>query len=73
MADQNVLSLVENAGQHMTIEEGFAFIERSRRQLDRFAIACAPEGRRIVPAFEAQMRSRLDNLESQLRTEQAAF
>lgn len=66
MSDSNVLTFMENGSKRMSIEEGFAFIERSRRQLDRFTVAIAPENMRIVPAFEAEVRADLDDLEARL-------
>lgn len=52
----------------MTYEEGLAFIERTRRQLDRYEVAL-PEGdvRKMTPEAEASIRRQLDELEAEFR------
>jgi hypothetical protein len=50
----------------MTIDEGLAFIERTRRQLDNFDKLPNPSGRPIDPEEEASIRRQLDELEADL-------
>ena len=52
----------------MTYQEGLAFIERTRRQLDRFEVAL-PDGeiRKLAPEAEASIRRQLDELEADFR------
>ena len=54
----------------MTYEAGLAFIERTRRQLDRFE-AALPDGeeRKITPEAETSIRRQLDELEADFRTD----
>jgi hypothetical protein len=52
----------------MTYEEGFAFIDRTRRQLDRFEVALPHgEGQTISPEDAAAIRRQLDELERDFR------
>jgi hypothetical protein len=58
----------------MTYEEGFAFIDRTRRQLDRYEVAL-PEGemRKMAPEAEASIRRQLDELEADFRNDLGAI
>jgi hypothetical protein len=52
----------------MTYEEGLAFIERSRRQLDRFEVALPhADEQRISPDAAANIRRQLDSLEADFK------
>lgn len=52
----------------MTYEEGLAFIERSRRQLDRFDIALPrTDGQTIAAEDAANIRRQLDELEGKFK------
>ncbi len=52
----------------MTYAEGLDFIERTRRQLDRFDVAMPrPDGQTIMPEDDAAIRLQLDELERDLR------
>jgi len=52
----------------MTYEEGLAFIERTRRQLDRFEIALPrADGQTITPEDAENIRRQLDSLEADFR------
>ena len=52
----------------MTYAEGLAFVERSRRQLDRFKEAIPrPGGETIAPEDAADIRRLLDDLEAGFR------
>jgi len=54
----------------MTYEQAFAFIERMRRQLDRFEVSVAgANGRRIAPETEAKIRRLCDELEAEFRND----
>lgn len=49
----------------MTYEEGLAFIERTRRQLDRFEIALPrADEQTIAPEDAKNIRQQLDSLEA---------
>jgi len=52
----------------MTYEEGLAFIERMRRQLDRFDVAVPrANGRRMDSETEATIRQICDELEADFK------
>ena len=52
----------------MTYAEGIAFIERTRRQLDRFDDAMPrPTEQTIVPEDAQRIRTMLDELEADIR------
>jgi hypothetical protein len=52
----------------MTFAEGLAFVERTRRQLDRFDVAFpGANGRRMNPETEAQLRKLCDELEADIK------
>ena len=52
----------------MTYEEGLAFIDRTRRQLDRFEVALPRgDGQTISPEDAAAIRRQLDDLERDFR------
>ena len=52
----------------MTYEDGFAFIARTRRQLDRYEVALPDgEARKMSPDAEASIRRQLDELEADFR------
>jgi hypothetical protein len=52
----------------MTFAEGLAFVERTRRQLDRFDVALpGANGRRMNPETEAQIRTFCDELEADIK------
>jgi len=54
----------------MTYEEGLAFIDRMRRQLDRFGVAVpGANGRRMNPETEAQIRRICDVLEAEFQSD----
>lgn len=54
----------------MTYEEGLAFIERMRRQLDRFEVAVpGANGRRMNPETEEKIRRLCDGLEAEFRSD----
>jgi hypothetical protein len=60
------IGLVENAGRNMTFAEG-AFIERSRRQVDRFTVAFPnADDIRSAPEYQNQLRQKIDELEADL-------
>jgi hypothetical protein len=51
----------------MSYAEGLTFIERTRRQLDRFKVAMPrAEGQGITPEDDAAIRQQLDELERDL-------
>ena len=60
-----VITLSENLGQ-MTNEEGLAFIERMRRQLDRFALLPGTQGQKMNPECEAGIRQICDKVEREI-------
>jgi hypothetical protein len=67
MARSNILRFGENTAT-MTYGEGLAFIERTRRQLDRFDTALAGGNASPFPPEEAAaLRTELDALEASLR------
>lgn len=52
----------------MTYEEGLAFIERMRRQLDRFDVAVpGMSGKRMDPETETNIRRICDELEAEFK------
>ncbi len=54
----------------MTYEQAFAFIERMRRQLDRFDLAVpGANGRRIAPETEAKIHRLCDELEAEFHSD----
>ena len=54
----------------MTYQEGLAFIERMRRQLDRFEVTVpGANGRRMDPKTEAEIRRICDELESEFHND----
>jgi len=66
MAASTVLRLSENTAT-MTFAQGLAFIERTRRQLDRFhALPHAP-GEAISPNDEMTIRRQCDELEADIK------
>ena len=67
MPTVNVIGFSENIAA-MTNEEGLAFIERTRRQLDRFDVALpATRGERMPPAYDAEIRRICDEVEASIR------
>lgn len=63
-----MLCMSENIGT-MTFSEGLKFIERTRRQLDRFDTALPhPEGTTIAPDEAAAIRQMCDELEADIRS-----
>ena len=67
MPASNVLEFSENIPT-MTFEEGLAFIERTRRQLDRFEVAFPrANGEHIPPETQADVRRLLSELEADIR------
>jgi hypothetical protein len=67
MSTSNVIRFGETP-RTMTYEEGFAFIDRTRRQLDRFEVALPRgEGQTISPEDAAAIRLQLDELEKDFR------
>ncbi len=67
MATAQIIGLIENAGCSMTFEEGLAFIERSRRQMQRLSELPALHGTPADPDREARIFDRLDKLELSIR------
>ncbi len=66
MRDPSLLFLEELPP--MTFAEGLAFIERTRRQLDRFDVAFpGANGKRMNPETEAQIRKICDELEADIK------
>ena len=57
-----VIALSENTNT-MTFAEGRAFIERTRRQLDRFGNLPRPRGQMVAPDDAAEIRRMCDELE----------
>jgi hypothetical protein len=69
MSISNVLEF-DQADRPMTYEQAFAFIEKMRRQLDRFGVAVpGKNGQRMNPETEAQIRSLCDELEAEFRSD----
>ena len=67
MPASNVIAFSENVPT-MSCEEGLAFIERTRRQLDRFEVAFPlANGQRMPAQDEANIREILDELEAEIR------
>jgi hypothetical protein len=67
MPAAKIIGLVENAGRNMTFDEGIAFIERSRRQVDRFTVAFPnADDIRSAPEYQNQLRQKIDELEADL-------
>jgi hypothetical protein len=65
MIASNVIALSEPTGT-MTFADGLAFIERTRRQLDRFGALPHAPGESIAPEDEAQIRRMCDKVESDI-------
>jgi hypothetical protein len=65
MPESNVLRLAEPT-RTMTFAEGRAFIERTRRQLDRFDALPHGEGETIAPEDAAAIRQMCDELEADI-------
>jgi hypothetical protein len=66
MSASSVLPLVKNPGR-MTFAHGLDFIERTRRQLDRFDAAMPrTEGADIAPEDAAAIRQMCDELEADI-------
>jgi pentose-5-phosphate-3-epimerase len=66
MPASNVLILSENVGT-MTFAEGQAFIERTRRQLDRFDDLPRAEGQAIASEDAERIRRLCDELEADIK------
>jgi hypothetical protein len=67
MSAPNVIAFGEPT-RTMTYEEGLAFVERTRRQLDRFEAALPhAEWQRIAPDAAANIRRQLDALEADFK------
>jgi hypothetical protein len=67
MSASNVIEFGETT-HPMTYEEGLAFIERMRRQLDRFDVAVpGMSGKRMNPETEAKIRRICDELEADFK------
>jgi hypothetical protein len=67
MSDSQVIHFGETT-RTMTYAEGLAFIERTRRQLDRFVTALPhTQGESISPGDAAAIRAKLDALEADFR------
>jgi len=62
----NLLAFSENLGS-MTFEDGIAFLERTRRQLDRFDALPRANGQTITPEDAAEIRALCDELESDIQ------
>jgi hypothetical protein len=72
MPKQNVIAFSEDIGS-MTFDEGLAFIERTRRQLDRYDVALPDaEAMPMTPEKEATVRRLLDEVETYIRTSPAS-
>ena len=68
MAEAQVITFMESPGRTMTCEEGLTFIDRMRRQLDRFGVAVpGKEGQHMDPEIEARIRQICDELEAELK------
>jgi hypothetical protein len=72
MPSPKVQMLAENTGT-MTFAEGRAFIERTRRQLDRFDDLPHPPGQTIVPEDAAEIRKMCDELEADINRSLSGF
>ncbi len=72
MPKQNVIAFSEDIDA-MTFDEGLAFIERTRRQLDRYDVAL-PNAKtmRMPPEAEADIRRLLNELEADIHTSLAS-
>jgi hypothetical protein len=66
MPASSIIQFSENVST-MTFEEGLAFIERTRRQLDRFHSLPHPPEQIIAPEDEAEIRRMCDALEADIR------
>ena len=67
MSAANVISFGENSTT-ATYADGLAFIERTRRQLDRFEVALPDaQSRTMTPEAAADIRRQLDELEASIR------
>jgi hypothetical protein len=67
MCPDNMLMFGETT-HTMTYEEGLAFIERTRRQLDRFDVALPHDsGQTIAPKDATNIRRQLDALEAEFK------
>jgi hypothetical protein len=67
MPDPQVLDFSEEAPA-MTYAEGLAFVENTRRKLDRFDVAFpGANGQRMNPETEAKIRNICDELEVDIR------
>ena len=68
MAEAQVITFMESPGRTMTCEEGLTFIERMRRQLDRFGVAVpGKNGQQMDPEIEERIRQICDELEAELK------
>lgn len=66
MSASNLLAFSENVPT-MSCDEGLAFVERTRRQLDRFGVALpGMTGRAITPEYEQRIRILCDELEADI-------
>jgi hypothetical protein len=65
MATSNVIGFSENVGT-MTFAEGLAFIERTRRQIDRFDALPHAAGETIDRRDAAEIRRQCDELEADI-------
>jgi hypothetical protein len=65
MPNTKILPLAERTGA-MTFAEGRAFIERTRRQLDRFAALPHAPHEAISPETAAEIRRQCDELEADI-------
>ena len=66
MSVSTLLTFSEDAD-GMTLGDGLAFIEKTRRQLDRFDVAFpGADGHRMNPETEAKIRSICDELEADI-------
>ena len=60
---------LDEAAASMTFADGLAFIERTRRQLDRFGKLPGTEGKPLDPQEEADIRRLCDELEAGLKAD----
>jgi hypothetical protein len=58
---------LDEAAASMTFADGLAFIERTRRQLDRFGELPGAQGKPIDPQEEADIRRLCDELEADIK------